>query len=149
MPDGIRPVRLRIPSVGLDAPLAAVGLDRTGALSVPADFAVAGWYSGGPRPGDPGPAAIVGHVDSRDGPAVFFRLRDLAPQDRATVDYSDGSRVEFRVYHRAEYPKDAFPTVAVYGNTVSPELRLITCAGPFDRSLRRYANNVIVWARAG
>ena len=146
--DGATPVRLRLPAVGLDAPLASVGLEEGGELSVPADFSVAGWYSGGPRPGEPGPAAVVGHVDSHDGPAVFFRLRDLEAEDHVVVDYSDGRSVAFRVYRKAEYGKDAFPTATVYSNTTGAELRLITCGGPFDRSSRRYANNVIVWARA-
>ena len=64
------------------------------------------------------------------------------------MDYSDGRSLEFRVYHRAEHGKDAFPTGAVYANTDVPELRLITCGGSFDRSARRYANNVIIWATA-
>ncbi len=149
LPLGITPVRLTIPALGLDARVAPVGLDEAGALEVPSDFGVAGWYSGAPRPGDPGPAVMAGHVDSHEGPAVFFRLRDVEAQDRAVVEYSDGRSVEFRVYHRAEYSKESFPTAAVYANTQNAELRLITCGGPFDRSSRRYANNVIVWARAG
>ncbi len=148
LPAGATPVRLRVPSVGLDAPLVPVRLDDAGALSVPDDFSVAGWYADGPRPGEGGPATIVGHVDSYKGPAVFYRLGDLEPEDRAVVDYSDGHSIEFRVHHRTEHGKDAFPTATVYANTPTPELRLITCGGPFDRSSRRYTNNVIIWARA-
>lgn len=148
LPPTATPVRLRVPSVGLEAALVPVGLDEAGALSVPDDFSVAGWYQGGPRPGERGPATIVGHVDSHKGPAVFFRLRDLGPQARAVVDYSDGHSVEFRVHHRTEHGKDAFPTATVYANTPTPELRLITCGGSFDRASRRYTKNVIIWARA-
>jgi sortase (surface protein transpeptidase) len=46
---------------------------------------VAGWFTGGPMPGQLGPAVIAGHVDSRTGPAVFHRLRDLRPGDQIRV----------------------------------------------------------------
>ncbi len=148
LPEDVVPIRLRVPSIGLNVPLVSVPLDEAGELSVPEDSSTAGWYAQGPRPGERGPATIVGHVDSYKGPAVFYRLRDLAPEDRAVVDYADGPSVEFTVYHRSEHEKDAFPTATVYANTPTAELRLITCGGVFDRVSRRYASNVIVWARS-
>ena len=47
----------------------------------------------------------------------------------------------------ARYPKDDFPTKAVYGPTPRAELRLITCGGVFDRSARSYEDNIVVFAR--
>ena len=109
--------------------------------------ALAGWYRQGPAPGDPGPAVLTGHVDSVAGPAVFFRLRDIAVGDPVLVDRADGTTVRFTVTRVARYPKGAFPAAEVYGPTPDAELRLITCGGVFDRATGSYADNVIVFAR--
>lgn len=141
-----RPVRVQIPSIGVDAPLISLGLDRTGALEVPARFDQVGWWAGGSRPGERGPAVIVGHVDSRTGPAVFFKLRALRRGDAVVVRRRDGTSVRFIVRSSERYPKDRFPTARVYGPTRRPELRLITCSGTFDRSTGHYLDNTVVYA---
>ncbi|GAB3200583.1 hypothetical protein GCM10027261_32920 [Geodermatophilus arenarius] len=147
-PAAAPPVRVRAPAIGLDSGLVDLGLDATGALAAPADPAAAGWYTGGPAPGDVGPAVLAGHVDSRSGPAVFWRLRELAPGDEVLVDRADGSTVAFTVSRVERHPKDAFPTAAVYGPTADAQLRLVTCGGDFDRSARSYEDNVVVFATA-
>jgi hypothetical protein len=141
------PTRVRVARIGVDSTLTALGLDRAGTLVPPADFTRAGWYGGGPAPGDPGPAVIAGHLDSRRGPAVFARLGELRPGDRIEVWRGD-RRVTFRVTGALRTPKDAFPTATVYGPTPGPELRLITCGGDFDRRVRHYRDNVVVFAVA-
>lgn len=123
--------------------------DAGGAIKAPSDFDVAGWFSLGPRPGQPGPAVIAGHVDSRDGPAVFYRLHELASGDEVIVRRADGTTIRFTVTGAASYAKDAFPTDSVYGPVPGPELRLITCGGQFDRSRQQYRDNVVVYAAAG
>jgi sortase (surface protein transpeptidase) len=140
------PVRVRIPSIGVDSPLLRLGVDDTGALLPPDDFGRAGWFPASPVPGDVGPAVIAGHVDSYVGPAVFFRLRELAEGDEVLVDRTDGTTIRFTVSATHRYPKDEFPTQDVYGPTPRPELRLITCGGEFDRSARSYLDNVVVTA---
>jgi Sortase domain len=140
------PVRIGIPSIGVSAPVVRLGLNRDGTLQVPG-FEVTGWYAGGPAPGETGPAVIAGHIDSRSGPAVFYRLRELRPGQEITVGRRDGSSVRFAVDGVARYPKDAFPTEAVFGPAPEPLLRLITCGGAFDRSQRSYRDNVVVTAR--
>jgi sortase (surface protein transpeptidase) len=140
------PVRLRIPAAGVDTPLVRLHRAADGSVEVPTDFGVAGWYAEGPRPGQAGPAVILGHVDSRAGPAVFFRLKDLPPGAEVVVDRADGSTVAFRVRSTLRVPKLEFPTDAVYGPTLEPSLRLVTCGGRFDRAARSYRDNVIVSA---
>jgi sortase (surface protein transpeptidase) len=142
--EGVRPTRLRIPSIDVSTELIALGVDSTGVLEVPADPNVAGWFKVGPVPGDAGPALLAGHVDSKKGPAVFFRLKTLQPRAEVHVDRSDGRTVTFLVHSVRTYPKDQFPTAAVYAPTPVPELRLVTCGGPFDRLGGRYLDNVIV-----
>jgi hypothetical protein len=141
-----RPVTLTIPSIGVQAPLVTLGLTASGALQVPSSTAVAGWYTGSPRPGAVGSAVIAGHIDSRAGPGVFFRLSRLRPNDRVYVRRADGTLAEFRVTAVQTYAKDHFPTLAVYGPAPDPELRLITCGGTFDPGTRAYLSNVVVYA---
>ena len=141
------PARVVIPALGVDAAIVRLGVNPDGTLEVPADFGVAGWYKLGVKPGEPGPAVIVGHVDSRSGPAVFYRLGRLTPGARVRVSGRKGSSVRFRVYAVSEYAKSAFPTALVYGPTRRPELRLVTCGGPFDEQTGHYLDNVVVFAR--
>ena len=142
-----RPVRIAIPAIGVSAPVIPLGLDAGGALEVPEDFSDAGWWTGGARPGERGPAVIAGHLDSHTGAAVFFRLGDLRRGDAITIERADGSRVGFRVAGAERYAKDRFPTARVYGPTATPELRLITCSGMFDRQTGHYLDNTVVYAR--
>jgi hypothetical protein len=139
------PTRIRAPRVGIDSALVRLRLDRAGVLEAPNDFARAGWFEQGTVPGQPGPAVIAGHVDSKTGPAVFYRLRDLRVGDRVEVQRG-GEWIPFRVVAHEQYPKDRFPTAAVYGPTPGAELRLITCGGTFDGAKRSYRDNIVVYA---
>jgi sortase (surface protein transpeptidase) len=107
---------------------------------------MAGWYEGGTRPGDPGSAVILGHVDSTLGPAVFYRLRELRPGDRVEVVRAGGSRIAFTVERVEQYDKRRFPTAEVYYPTLEPMLRLVTCGGAFNYATGHYTDNVIVFA---
>lgn len=140
------PVSLAIPSIGVTTPLERLDLRADGTLEPPASFGRAGWFAAGPAPGQRGPAVIVGHVDSRYGAAVFYRLGDLQPGDIAEVVREDGSSVRFSVTDVVTYAKDAFPTDAVYGPVAGAALRLITCTGVFDESTGHYQSNLVVFA---
>ena len=141
------PARLVVSSIGVDTELESVGLLSDGTLEPPHEWGIAGWYADGVRPGDPGPAVIEGHVDSRNGPAVFYRLRDLRVGATVLVRTQDGRSLRFVVDTVREYPKTKFPTAAVYGPTPLPVLRLVTCTGEFDWSARSYLDNLVVSAR--
>ena len=141
------PSRLAIPSIGVRTNVIRLGLNPDRTLQVPASYSVAGWYALGPRPGETGAAVIVGHLDSKEGPGVFYRLGEAQPGDLVRVASTNRDAVRFRVYAVGEYPKSAFPTALVYGQTKQPELRLITCGGPFDAATGHYLDNVVVFAR--
>ena len=113
---------------------------------MPSTTAVAGWYTGSPRPGAVGSAIIVGHIDSYRGPGVFYRLIKLARGDKIYVKRADGTLVEFRVTSVQTYLKDRFPTEDVYGPVPDAELRLITCGGAFDTATGHYLSNIVVYA---
>jgi len=140
------PTHLSIPAVGVNTDLINLATQDDGTLEVPKNFALAGWWDQGAAPGDPGPAVIVGHIDSYRGPAVFYRLRQLTPGALVTVARSDGSSAQFAVDALREFPKEAFPTNLVYGATNTPTLRLITCGGSFDDQARSYLDNIVVFA---
>ena len=141
-----QPVSLVIPAIGVSTSLVRLGLTSAGALQVPPTTAVAGWYTGSPRPGAIGSAVIAGHIDSYQGPGVFYRLSDLRRGDRVYVRRADKTLAVFKVTEVQQYPKDAFPTTAVYGATPTPQLRLITCGGTFDYSTESYLSNTVVYA---
>ena len=145
-PEAPPPHRVRVDRLGIESDLVGLKIQGDGTLEVPDDYDTAGWHRAGTAPGDVGPAVVVGHVDSHEGPAVFYRLRELQPGDRVTIDRVDGSVVVFEVYGQETVPKDAFPTERVYGPTDGPELRLVTCGGRFDEQARRYTDNVVVYA---
>ena len=90
---------------------------------------------------------IAGHVDSPTGPAVFYRLCELRPGQAVLVERADGTRLRFVVKQARSHPKAGFPTAAVFGPVSSAALRLITCAGDFDRARGSYRDNLVVFAR--
>jgi sortase (surface protein transpeptidase) len=140
------PVRVEIPRIGVDSSLDRLGRAPNGTVQEPSRWDVAGWYAPGPRPGDPGSAVILGHVDSKRGPAVFFRLRELRRGDEVRVRRADGSLVRFVVERTEQFPKQRFPTDDVYYPTLTPGLRLVTCGGLFDRRTGHYRSNLIIFA---
>lgn len=135
-----------MPDIGVSQRLMDLGVNTDGTLEVPEDYEAVGWYADGFAPGDPGPAIMVGHVDSFEGPAVFHEVSRLMPGARIEVARADGSAVTFVVDRVESYSKTAFPTEDVYGSTGVPELRLITCGGEFDYQTRSYRSNVIAFA---
>jgi hypothetical protein len=140
------PVRLRIRALRINSALERLGVRADGTIAVPERPDVAGWYADGPRPGQAGPAVILGHVDSRTGPGVFVRLSTVRRGTLVTVDRADGSTATFRVREVAQVAKTQFPTDLVYAPSLDPSLRLVTCGGSFDRARGSYRDNVIVYA---
>lgn len=142
------PVALSIPSIGVRTRgIVDLHLDSRGELEAPADFDRAGWYADGPTPGEFGPSVIGAHVDSKAGPAVFYRLGSLQKGATVVVTRKDGSTARFVVDKVARYAKKDFPTAVVYGDTRGrAELRLITCGGAFDQSTGHYVDNIVAFA---
>jgi sortase (surface protein transpeptidase) len=143
------PERIRIPVTGISSSLLRVGLAPDGTIAAPTVWNEAAWYDRGPRPGQQGPAVIVGHVDSRVGPAVFYRLSELRAGDEIFVDRADGSTARFLVTGVREFPKNAFPAYMVYAPTLQPSLVLITCGGTFNHATGHYRDNIIVTSVPG
>lgn len=141
------PVRVRIPSAGVDTgPVLSLGLAADGTVEVPtvAQADRIGWYTKGVTPGETGPAVLIGHFDTAEGPAVLKNVAKIRVGDRITVTRADGSDAVFAVRRLQQVDKGAFPTDDVYGNTAGPELRLITCGGELRGGHR--PDNIIAFA---
>jgi hypothetical protein len=139
------PLRVAIPSIGVDTSLMRLGILPDGTLEVPPDGTLAGWFTGASTPGERGAAVIAGHVDWY-GPAVFHDLASVVPGDRIEVTREDGSVAVFGVTGLGQFPKDAFPTDVVYANLAYAGLRLITCGGAFNKATGHYDDNIVVFA---
>lgn len=146
---GPPPVTVAVPDLGIDAPVTEMGVEEAGgAVAVPEDVAVAGWYRFGPRPGEPGSAVLTAHVDSAEqGAGAFFRLREAEPGARVSVTFADGAATEFEVVGRRTYGKDQLPLDDLFARDGEPVLTLITCGGAFDAERRSYEENIVVFAR--
>jgi len=140
------PVSVAVPAIGVRSELVGLGIAADGTAEVPTDYDQAGWFTGGGRPGARGPTVLLGHVDSTDGPAVFYALRDLVVGDVVEVTVADGSTARYAVTGTEQVAKDEFPTAAVFGATAEDVLRLVTCTGAFDRGARSYTDNRVVSA---
>ncbi|MFI8827554.1 class F sortase [Streptomyces sp. NPDC053431] len=141
------PVRVRVPAAGVDTgPILRLGLEQDGSVQVPsvAQADRIGWYDKGVTPGETGPAILIGHYDTADGPAVLRDIGRLHVGDRITVTRADGTDAVFRVRELEQVDKKAFPTDEVYGDTTRPELRLITCGGELVDGHR--PDNIVVYA---
>ncbi|WP_233488626.1 class F sortase [Blastococcus sp. TF02-9] len=148
-PPVAEPVSVGIPAIDVTSGLLRLDLNGDGTVQVPPleRDDKAGWYQRGPAPGAVGPAVMLGHVDSAEyGPGVFFDLGALQPGDEVEVARADGTVALFAVDRVERHPKNAFPTIEVYGNTSDAQLRLITCGGDFDSGARSYEDNIIAFA---
>lgn len=142
---GAPPVQLSVPALGIDQRLVGLRVKADRQLEVPQSYNDIGWWTTGPVPGDPGAALLVGHLDSKDGPAVFSGLPSLTKGAIVSVRRADGTRVRFAVTKVQSFPKDAFPDELVYRTEGKSSLHLVTCGGAYDRSAG-YRDNVVVFA---
>jgi hypothetical protein len=141
------PQFISIPAIAVRAPVTPLGLNSDGTLEVPSSFSETGWFRGGPEPGEPGASIVVGHVDSKAGPGVFYSLRALRRGDVIKISLEGGSIIRFTVRSSFSTPKQGFPTERVYRHEGAPTLELITCDGMFDQSTGHYVDNYVVVAK--
>lgn len=142
------PTRLRIPDINVDAPFTDLAVAASGQLDAPPpdDTNLVGWFADGASPGERGTSIIAGHVDTKTSAAVFARLSELEKGDRFEVERADGRKAKFVVDHAESFDKDDFPDKRVYADTDDAQVRLITCSGEYDRKIKDYTENLVVFA---
>ena len=142
------PITVALPSVRLTAPLLGLGMDSKGAPELPpfSEPGTAGWLRDSATPGAVGTAVLVGHVDTRTGPAVFWNLSAVKPGAQVQVARLDGSTALFTVDAVRVFDRKTFPAAQIYAPAKDAQLRIITCGGSFDRKRAEYTGNVVVFA---
>ena len=143
------PVTVDIPAIGVHSALLSLGVNAGGTIQVPPLRTRAGeaaWYKYSATPGQIGTSVIEGHVDSTQGPAVFFRLGALRPGEKIDVTLADGVTAVFRITGVREYAKSRFPAQTIYGAAGYAALHLITCGGAFDYATGHYLSSTVVFA---
>lgn len=140
------PVRLVIPSIGVDAKVKSVGLTKEGDIATPGNFTDVAWYKYGPAPGRPGSAVMNGHLDNGLGLAgVFSRLKDLKEGDDVIVNDAAGQRLAFRVSAVRTYGLGE-PAPEVFLSGAGPRLSLVTCDGVWNKAKKSYSERLVVFA---
>lgn len=142
---GVIPVTVEIPAIDVKADVTEVGLEDSGAMEVPEDGDLVGWFNRGVKPGATGNAVLAGHVDDRSGPAIFFDLKDLKIGDEIIITDEDGTVLTFQVKDREVYPYDDAPISKVFGPSSSRNLNLITCTGEFDRDQGTHRERLVLF----
>ncbi len=144
-----RPMRIKIPVIGVNAVIEHVGLDENLAVDVPKGVMNAAWWQDGPLPGNPGNSILVGHYDDYKGdPAVFWDLDKLKIGDRMSVVDGNGGEKTFEVVEIAVYRFDDLSVIdKIYGSTLARNLNLITCGGIWDPVARNYDKRLVIYTR--
>ncbi|MRX55843.1 sortase [Bacillus idriensis] len=144
---GIIPVQIAVPSLDIEANVESVGLTDDGTMELPSDDKLTAWYENGALPGENGNSVIAGHVDNKTGPAVFFRLKDIEPEEEVIVYGKDGEELTFVVQDKKAYPYDDAPLPSIFGFSQEKKLNLITCTGTFDRTKKTHLERLVVSAK--
>lgn len=141
------PVGISIPTLNLSAEFESpLGLNEDETIEVPEAYDTVAWYQFSPTPGELGPAVVLGHVDSHQGPAVFFKLKELKPGDEILIKRHDGKTAVFEVTALEKYEQAGFPSELVYSDINHSGLRLVTCTGLYNDYTQRYSHNLVVFA---
>jgi hypothetical protein len=141
-----RPIGLQIDSIDVARyPVRAVGLEPDGQLEIPDETEI-GWYRYGATPGEPGATVLAAHVSWNRTSGPFARLGTVEPGARIEVTLDDGSTRRYEVVERAVYGKLELPKERMWRTTGDEELILITCGGDYNPQIRRYRENIVVYA---
>lgn len=140
------PVRVRIPSVDIDATIVEVGLTGSKKLDVPARAEEVGWYNLGAVPGETGKAVLDGHLDIGGKPGIFWNLKHVKIGDTVEIQDDAGISRTFRVYESAEYHVSNAPMKKIFGTSDKKLLNIITCAGIWREEMNHYDKRRVVFA---
>jgi sortase A len=149
-PTGVQPalpLKLTIPSIGVDADVEHVGLDSEKRMDVPKNDENVAWYELGTPVGQQGSAVIAGHFDDPQGnPSVFYKLGTLKKDDEIIVETAGGTELVYVVESVAEHPDATFPLQQVFERKDAQRLNLITCSGSFDTTQENYTHRLVVYS---
>ncbi len=139
------PSALLIGDLQLDGEVRSVGIEDDGELEIPNETEI-GWYKYGSAPGLPGATVMAAHVSWNGSLGPFHQLGTLDPGATVDVVLADDSVRTYQVIERTMYAKDELPQDRIWRTTGEETLVLITCGGDFNRDIRRYEHNIVVYA---
>jgi len=142
-------VRLKIPSLKIDAPIVAVGLTADGEVEAPSTPDMVAWYNLSPIPGTPGNSILSGHIDWKNSTAVFWELHSIKNGDVINVSSPGRAESSYVVEWVERYPFDQAPLDRIFASLYEPALTIITCEGDFDQATHNYSERLVVRARGG
>lgn len=156
--------RLRIPSLGVDAPIGRKSVGKDLQLPDPEGPSDVAWYDfGGNKglggaPGAGHNAVFAGHVDRNGhvdyanvdylGPGVFFTLERITPGDVIEV-VRDGKTLRYGVVWAKDVPTDADWNSLFSSQTLGDSITIVTCGGEFDYDTHEYTSRLVVRAVRG
>lgn len=140
------PVRLRIPSINVDAPFEYVGLTADKAMDVPRERSNVAWFKLGQRPGENGTAVIAGHYGRQDTKgSVFDNLHKLRKGDKIYIEDDRGDIISFVVRESRRYDPQADASAVFGSDDGKSHLNLITCEGIWDEASDAYSRRLVVF----
>jgi hypothetical protein len=140
------PVRVEIDTIDVARfPIRPIGLELDGQMEIPDETEI-GWYRFGATAGEPGATVLAAHVSWNRTAGPFARLGVVEPGARIAVTLNDGTVRRYEVVERAVYGKLELPRDRLWRTTGPEELVLITCGGDYNPEIRRYRENVVVYA---
>lgn len=144
-----QPRAIILPTIGAQGFIQKVGIDQNGAVAVPGNVHMAGWFIGESVPGEPGLSIVDGHVQGRYQPGIFKNLGELRLGDRFTIEFGDRSAKSFEVVSVTSYPTDeAAKHLFHKDGSIPSQLNLITCSGSYNRADRQYDQRLLVVSKA-
>lgn len=138
------PVRIKIPSIGVDAVVKPVGLTELKTMESPEEPGDTFWFSLGASPGERGSAVIAGHRGWRVGPAIFDDLDQIKPGDQVQVQDDGGATLTFVVRELRVYGANELAP-EVWNQDDAAHLNLITCSGDWDTSRQAFPERLVVF----
>lgn len=141
------PVRLKIPSINVDATVEYVGLTSSGAIDVPKNSTDVAWFNLGPRPGENGSAVITGHYGwKRENKSAFDNLFKVHKGDKLYVEDGKGKIISFVVRESRRYDPNANASDVFESSDGKAHLNLITCEGDWDKDSKSYSKRLVIFA---
>lgn len=141
----VTPIRIQIPSTGVDAKVEKVGTLSNGQMGVPEEVQNVAWFEPGAKPGAKGSAVLAGHVGRSEGAAVFYHLQDMKKGDEVMVTGDNGKRLTFIVTGHDRFPQGNAPVEEIFGYTARKTLNLITCTGEYIQNKGGHQSRLVVY----
>lgn len=143
-----KPVRLKIPSINVDAVVESLALAPDGTMDTPKGPDTVAWFELGSLPGEIGSAVITGHYGTwKNGQgSVFDNLHKLQIGDKIYVEDDNGVNITFVVREQQSLEPNADTTDIFSSEDEQSHLNLITCEGIWDKDSKSYSKRLVIFA---